>query len=127
MTGISAGHVLHNAGFKILIVEAQDYVGGRTKTETLGDYSFNVGASWIEGYCATFKTDPKACTYNGYVPTKENPMQTLAAKYNISTTNEAFYWDSTTLEFIPPNSNESVHFANQSLVNAAHSKWNKTQ
>ncbi len=62
-----------------------------------------------------------------HVPTKENPMQTLATKYNITTTKEAFYWDYTTLEFIPPNSNETVHFANISEVNAAHSKWNKTQ
>eukprot|EP01084_Bolivina_argentea_P315227 546083_1 len=125
MTGISAGYVLHNAGLKILIIEAHDYVGGRTKTITNGNYSFNAGASWIEGWCNTFDTDPEACAYQGHTPTKVNPMQTFTKKYNITTT-DAAYFDYKMLEFIPPNSNESVHFANITEVNAALVKWNKT-
>eukprot|EP01084_Bolivina_argentea_P315225 546080_1 len=126
MTGISAGKVLNDAGMKILIIEAQDYVGGRTKVAKLGNYTFNVGGSWIEGICPTLDTDPAACAYNGHIPKKENPMVTLANKYNITST-DAGYFDYTFLEFIPQGSNEKAHFSNKSEVEAAFTKWNTTQ
>lgn len=126
MTGISAGKILNAAGMNILIIEAQDYVGGRTKVETLGNYTFNVGASWIEGICNTFYTNPKACAYNGHTPTKFNPMVTLADKYNITST-DAGYFDYSVLDFIPEGSNEDIHFYNKTEVNAMFSKWNSTQ
>eukprot|EP01083_Nonionella_stella_P027940 76962_1 len=126
MAGISAGHVLHAAKLKILIIEAQDYVGGRTKVRSFGGYSFNVGASWIEGYCPTFATNPKACAYNGHTPKYMNPMVTLAEKYNITHT-DAGYFDFTMLEFLSPTSKENVSFANITEVNEVWTRRNKTQ
>eukprot|EP01084_Bolivina_argentea_P284213 487019_1 len=125
MTGISAGHVLHNRGWKILIIEAQDYVGGRTKVGSLGNYSFNIGASWIEGVCTSFKTNPKACAYNGHTPTDQNQMWLLAEKYNITST-DAGYFDYTAIGFIPENSGESVHIINKTEIDAVVTKWNNT-
>jgi len=123
MTGISAGHVLNANGYKILIIEAQDYVGGRTKVATLGNYSFNVGGSWIEGVCPTFDTDPSACAYNGHTPTKANPMWELAQKYNISST-DAGYFDYSVLEFVEKG--EDIHFADAAEVHSVMSRWNDT-
>ena len=127
MTGIAAGDILNKAGLNILIIEAQNYIGGRTKVEKFGNYSFDVGASWIEGYCPEIHTDPDKCSYYGFIPSKENPMQAMAAKYNISMTKEAYYWDTTMLSFIPSNSSQSVHFANATQVDEANQKWNITQ
>lgn len=126
MTGISAGHVLDRAGMKILIIEAQDYVGGRTKVAKFGNYTFNVGASWIEGTCPSFDTNPEECAYNGHVPTKINPMQTLADKYNITYT-DAGYDDKSVLQFIPQGSNLNINFYNQTEVDETWTKWNESQ
>ena len=126
MTGISAGYILHQAGMKILIIEAQDYIGGRTKVAKFGNYTFNIGASWIEGTCPSFKTNPEDCAYLGHIPTKINPMQTLAEKYNITFT-DAGYDDKSVLDFIPKGSNLDIKFYNKTEVDKAWTKWNDSQ
>ena len=126
MTGISAGYILDKAGMNILIIEAHDYIGGRTKVAKFGNYTFNVGASWIEGTCPTFNTNKEDCAYNGHIPTKINPMQTLAEKYNITYT-DAGYDDKTVLDFIPEGSKMDINFYNKTEVDATWIKWNETQ
>jgi polyamine oxidase len=129
MTGISAGLILHRDRYNILLIEAQDYVGGRTHVLPLAGHHFNVGASWIEGWCDTFETDPEACAYNGQTPTAVNPMQTLAGKYKLKYV-EVGYRDTSTMTMLQPleaNSTEAVNFADKAEVDAAWSKWNATQ
>lgn len=87
MTGISTAHTLFSNGItNFLIIEAQDYIGGRLKTIEFNNYSFNAGASWIEGACLTFDTNPDLCSYDYQTPTEINPMFTLAQKYNLTYT-----------------------------------------
>jgi polyamine oxidase len=129
MTGISAGHILNRERYKILIIEAQDYVGGRTHIVPFAGTTFNVGASWIEGWCDTFETNPQACAYNGVTPTEVNPMQTLAKKFNLKYT-EVNYDDRTqmtVLQFLDANSTAPVNFADKAEVNDAWNKWDTTQ
>ncbi|GMP26780.1 hypothetical protein CsSME_00003074 [Camellia sinensis var. sinensis] len=51
ISGISAAHILHNASFKVILLESRDRIGGRIHT----DYSFgcpvDMGASWLHGVC----------------------------------------------------------------------------
>ncbi|XP_071731275.1 probable polyamine oxidase 4 [Rutidosis leptorrhynchoides] len=51
ISGISAAHVLNNAGFEVVLLESRDRIGGRIHT----DYSFgcpvDMGASWLHGVC----------------------------------------------------------------------------
>ncbi|KAI8029507.1 putative polyamine oxidase 4 [Camellia lanceoleosa] len=51
ISGISAAHILHNASFKVILLESRDSIGGRIHT----DYSFgcpvDMGASWLHGVC----------------------------------------------------------------------------
>ena len=65
ISGLSAASWLRKKGdFKVLVLEAQDRVGGRLKTTPLGD-SGNVadlGASWIHGIGDNeFKMTPHSC------------------------------------------------------------------
>ncbi|KAH0718179.1 hypothetical protein KY285_014210 [Solanum tuberosum] len=51
ISGIAAARFLHNASFKVLLLESRDRLGGRIHT----DYSFgcpvDMGASWLHGVC----------------------------------------------------------------------------
>ncbi|CAI9110330.1 OLC1v1010336C2 [Oldenlandia corymbosa var. corymbosa] len=51
ISGIAAARILHNASFKVVVLESRDRIGGRILT----DYSFgcpiDMGASWLHGVC----------------------------------------------------------------------------
>jgi len=80
-SGIGAAKTLYDAGDRdFLVIEAQDYIGGRSKVATVGDRQFNVGASWIMGAC----THPARCRYKGILPTGVNPMQEFADQFGFS-------------------------------------------
>eukprot|EP01083_Nonionella_stella_P212426 767165_1 len=79
MSGISAAKTLYDAGERnFIVLEAQDYIGGRTKTVEFGGLSgLNVGCSWFTGGCHDSSTVD--CTYwSGIAPTETNPLFTLA-------------------------------------------------
>eukprot|EP01083_Nonionella_stella_P054807 144669_1 len=70
MTGVSAGKILAEAGVNFRIVEAQNYIGGRTRSIQFGSpivgvYGVNQCASWISGACAPGTPgEPEACAYH---------------------------------------------------------------
>ncbi|XP_009370583.2 probable polyamine oxidase 4 [Pyrus x bretschneideri] len=51
ISGIAAARILHDASFKVILLESRDRLGGRIHT----DYSFgcpvDMGASWLHGVC----------------------------------------------------------------------------
>uniref|UniRef100_K7M8C0 Amine oxidase domain-containing protein n=1 Tax=Glycine max TaxID=3847 RepID=K7M8C0_SOYBN len=51
ISGIAAARCLHDASFKVIVLESRDRIGGRIYT----DYSFgcpvDMGASWLHGAC----------------------------------------------------------------------------
>ena len=62
MSGISAATTLYeNNVTNILIIEAQNYIGGRMKTINFTDYRLNRGASWIQGACVNV-TNKSLCS-----------------------------------------------------------------
>ena len=76
-SGIAAAKTLYEAGItNILIIEAQDYIGGRAKVSNFSNYSMNIGASWISGICL----DSNCSSDHN----ETNPMFAAAEKYNIS-------------------------------------------
>ena len=85
MAGIAAAKQLHDSGVdNFVIVEAQNYVGGRLKTIEFGGHRLNGGASWIHGACLNV-THPMQCSYDGVrAPTSTNPVLELAKRYNMS-------------------------------------------
>ena len=46
-SGIAASEKLLAAGFKVVLIEAQDRMGGRASTRLVGSVPFDVGASWL--------------------------------------------------------------------------------
>ena len=56
ISGVTAANYLDNNGVKnFLLLEAQDYIGGRLKNLTVGNTTISEGANWIsfveEGRC----------------------------------------------------------------------------
>jgi monoamine oxidase len=49
MAGLTAARTLAEAGLKVLVVEAQDRIGGRIWTRHLGDEAIELGAEFIHG------------------------------------------------------------------------------
>jgi monoamine oxidase len=49
MAGLTAGRALAEAGLKVLVVEAQDRIGGRIWTRHVGDEAIELGAEFIHG------------------------------------------------------------------------------
>ena len=48
LAGITAANYLHNSGIKnFLVLEAQDYVGGRLKNLSFGGITLGEGANWV--------------------------------------------------------------------------------
>lgn len=47
LAGLSCARLLHRGGKRVLVLEAQDRVGGRTKAVTLGKSSYDVGGTWF--------------------------------------------------------------------------------
>lgn len=48
--GLSAAYHLANAGVRVMVLEAANTVGGRTRTERVGDFVVNTGASFIASF-----------------------------------------------------------------------------
>jgi len=46
-SGIAASEKLLAAGFKVVLIEAQDRMGGRASTRLVGSVPFDAGASWL--------------------------------------------------------------------------------
>ncbi len=49
VSGLKAAKDLTAAGFEVLVLEAQDKIGGRTRTDRSLGIAFDEGASWIHG------------------------------------------------------------------------------
>ena len=49
MAGLAAARALAEAGLKVLVVEAQDRIGGRIWTRHIGDEAIELGAEFIHG------------------------------------------------------------------------------
>jgi len=47
--GVSAATSLVSKGMSVVIIEAADYIGGRVKKGTMGNYTVELGANWIHG------------------------------------------------------------------------------
>lgn len=81
VAGITAGQALHNNSLSdFLIVETNDYIGGRVKHVDFGKtprgspYTVELGANWVQGVNS-----------DGI---NENPIWYLAQKYGINNTND---------------------------------------
>ena len=80
MAGITTAWALHNASVEdFVIVDRNDYVGGRmahttfgTNPETGEPYVIELGANWVQGL--------------GTPDGPENPIWTFAKQYNITNT-----------------------------------------
>jgi monoamine oxidase len=49
MAGLTAARALAEAGLKVLVIEAQDRIGGRILTQHVGDEAIELGAEFIHG------------------------------------------------------------------------------
>src|SRR5271170_6738837 len=49
MAGLTAARALAEAGKKVLVIEAQDRIGGRIWTRHIGDEAIELGAEFIHG------------------------------------------------------------------------------
>ncbi len=49
ISGLAAAKKLHEKGFKVIVLESQDKVGGRLRTNRSLGIAFDEGASWIHG------------------------------------------------------------------------------
>src|SRR6201985_3084567 len=49
MAGLTAARTLAEGGLKVLVVEAQDRIGGRIWTRRVGDETIELGAEFIHG------------------------------------------------------------------------------
>lgn len=67
MAGLSAARYLHQRGVSSILLEAQESLGGRTKTDRSNPLPFDLGASWIHG------------------PSKSNPIVALADEAGVKT------------------------------------------
>lgn len=80
MAGITAAQALHNASISdFLIIDVNDYIGGRVKHTTFGKdkitgkpYTVELGANWVQGL--------------GTSGGPENPIWTLAKKWGLQNT-----------------------------------------
>eukprot|EP01084_Bolivina_argentea_P061742 112875_1 len=82
-SGIAAAKTLYEANItNILIIEAQNYIGGRTRIANFANHSVNVGASWISGNCNPLNLSSSSEDCSNYHET--NPMLVAARKYNFS-------------------------------------------
>lgn len=74
MAGVIAARTLSENGISsFVIIEAESVLGGRMKQTQFGGYTIELGANWIQG---TRNKETR----------KENPLWTLAKKYNLKST-----------------------------------------
>jgi len=74
IAGLAAAKTLNNAGNTVVILEANEYYGGRIQTVSFNDYYADLGASWIHG----IDGNPL------YSLTIENNINTIATHYDPS-------------------------------------------
>ncbi len=62
LSGLSAARMLANAGKKVMVLEAQDRIGGRTWSQSLGNGAFiDIGGQWIgTGHTSMYKLAEEA-------------------------------------------------------------------
>ena len=66
--GITAAKTLHDQGIDdFLVLEGQDYIGGRIKQASFAGMSVELGANWIQ-----------------FANEKDNPLMLLRNKYNLT-------------------------------------------
>lgn len=80
MSGAAATSTLRKAGKSVIVLEARDYIGGRTITKTitstgLPSFKVELGASWIHG------------------PSGGNPLTSLATQAGVSLYSSSTNWD----------------------------------
>ncbi|XP_044492295.1 polyamine oxidase 2-like [Mangifera indica] len=51
MAGLAAARVLHDASFKVVLLESRDRIGGRVNTDYSFGFPIDLGASWLHGVC----------------------------------------------------------------------------
>ncbi len=49
ISGLAAAQLLKQKGFRVIVLESQDRIGGRLRTNRSLGYAFDEGASWIHG------------------------------------------------------------------------------
>ncbi|GAA0154560.1 hypothetical protein Leryth_001711 [Lithospermum erythrorhizon] len=49
--GIAAARALHDASFKVVVLESRDRIGGRVHTDYSFGFPVDLGASWLHGVC----------------------------------------------------------------------------
>eukprot|EP00252_Welwitschia_mirabilis_P009640 TRINITY_DN2230_c0_g1_i2.p1 TRINITY_DN2230_c0_g1~~TRINITY_DN2230_c0_g1_i2.p1 ORF type:complete len:484 (-),score=80.08 TRINITY_DN2230_c0_g1_i2:504-1955(-) len=49
--GLAAARALHNASFKVILLESRDRIGGRVYTDYSFGFPVDMGASWLHGVC----------------------------------------------------------------------------
>uniref|UniRef100_A0A0D6QVW7 Amine oxidase domain-containing protein n=1 Tax=Araucaria cunninghamii TaxID=56994 RepID=A0A0D6QVW7_ARACU len=64
--GLAAAHALHNASFKVTLLESRDRIGGRVYTDYSFGFPVDMGASWLHGVC------------------KENPLAPIIGRLGLS-------------------------------------------
>jgi hypothetical protein len=70
MAGLSAARALHDAGRRVIVLEARARLGGRTHTADLGGAQVDVGAAWIHGL---EESAPAAMAIAAGLPYKQHP------------------------------------------------------
>lgn len=63
--GLAAANALHNACFKVILLESRDRIGGRVYTDYSFGFPIDMGASWLHGVC------------------KENPLAPVIGKLGL--------------------------------------------
>ncbi|XP_031475395.1 polyamine oxidase 5-like [Nymphaea colorata] len=51
ISGVAAARALHNASFKVVLLESRDRLGGRIFTDYSFGFPVDMGASWLHGVC----------------------------------------------------------------------------
>ncbi|PON56415.1 FAD/NAD(P)-binding domain containing protein [Parasponia andersonii] len=63
--GLAAARALHDASFKVVVLESRDRLGGRVCTDYSFGFPVDLGASWLHGVC------------------KENPLAPLIGRLGL--------------------------------------------
>lgn len=95
ISGLAAAKTLHQAGYKVVVLEAKNDIGGRIKTEKIEDTLFEFGASWIHGHKNNPLTDILKQTGNQLVltPWESSKVYKAGTAIEIKTDQLENYYD----------------------------------